>query len=1207
MAKTFNRPPITVNTPSSSDVKQYFFNHFNWKGLSDNKNFLAVDQETFSDCNNVYVNEEGLLRSRPSLKVKFAKYKNGSTEYILSNVVDMWQFEKVTVYKTFVDDVYYLIFSNVNFDDSIQASLQYTDDNGMLVSYEEVKLVVADNKIFVFAENSFNYYDIQNNSYNDATEFIYIPVTNVITDGVASSSREVESPNLLTGSYITKYLYTKSDNLHFENFVGKNVTVEIDGVRYSINFVYDNQVVFVSKYFKLSSYNFADDLIIGQNAEGYPFVETSDAGTIVSSYSYTVDEETKIPDIKWTIRYTTDGIVFETVDSNIEGVIGMPKISKDGNYCFVFKKDGPYVKSLLETDETLKYPDWKNLLQEVNEEQYAELNLNLNEISSDIISPVFNQSTSVNGYFVDDKIFAFVYGHHLPDVWQTDPSYLTLTCVYCNGTDIRTHDIFRTYKSEIIEIVPESTNTLYRESDSYYSYIKTVGSISRPGVHGTVTVTTDLLKSVCNFKNFVFNYVETDENEHNEYRMEIRDIVCTHQYEANKSSLVGRYTSIPKWGDATFSATAVLYFKDKEVFTHYIDKTIENYNPVGSSYNIYDEYFTITVNTFGAVENDANYGAIGLSITPKTIRSFVQIDGIQLPVGQYEYAYCFTEEFIPELRIFSNDTITNIAINFIARIADNDGYYKYYDASYVISDNSEGVDAKIVSYDIYESRSHCRSPINNAISVTDSTAMFAKIKAANDLQNTVVITNSFGSDVTTVVLLSETYDSYDFLRKRIAIGDNNIVTSNYYFKENDYVETPEFKIPLLFNANPISLSNNVMYLLKDDVIYRSSNDLIISVDELTTGKTNYLLPSHVAKLSNYYFSKDNTLYISGDTFELSLEKSSDTTSVVKSLSNEFKWYFPKIASQSFDYNITNLHTISNTDVAIFFDNSVSYVTYDNDLQAYRYTKSKLQAGCKKGSDVITSYDGKYTIFPSERGLVAMTYQQFMATEEQTLLYLSDNIFSTFRKYCLEDNSSNEIKLYKHAYWIILYKKDSEKLLVFDTRNNSWWPMSCFSNVSKIITQLEKPLLLINNELFSLNTSEAEYYDYKNEQLYIPWNIQSQKLHLNAINYYKHIVNMTFTSVHDDEVLQNSEYNVDSLDMKLQVNNYRKKIDGNINSDDYVSVNYDVNSAKTYIQRLNYSKVNEFQYLLSSNEQNFINIPLSLNSITIKYKIGGQVR
>ena len=151
MARTFNRPPVQVNTPSGNDVKNYFFNHYNWKGLTDNKNVLAVDQETFSDCKNVYIDSEGLLRSRPSLKVKTVKYTNAGEEYTLSNIVNIWTFGDVVVYKSTSNGKYYLTFVNKNVDDHIQVELKYTDDNGDEQVYEEIRPILADNKIFIFA------------------------------------------------------------------------------------------------------------------------------------------------------------------------------------------------------------------------------------------------------------------------------------------------------------------------------------------------------------------------------------------------------------------------------------------------------------------------------------------------------------------------------------------------------------------------------------------------------------------------------------------------------------------------------------------------------------------------------------------------------------------------------------------------------------------------------------------------------------------------------------------------------------------------------------------------------------------------------------------------------------------------------------------------------------------------------------------------
>jgi hypothetical protein len=119
-------------------------------------------------------------------------------------------------------------------------------------------------------------------------------------------------------------------------------------------------------------------------------------------------------------------------------------------------------------------------------------------------------------------------------------------------------------------------------------------------------------------------------------------------------------------------------------------------------------------------------------------------------------------------------------------------------------------------------------------------------------------------------------------------------------------------------------------------------------------------------------------------------------------------------------------------------------------------------------------------------------------------------------------------------------------------------------------------------------------NYKDDGEKIEWFIESQKLHLNANNYYKHIVNMTFASVYDGDK---------SLMTNLDVKNYRKQVDNGKNETFF----YKINVIRTYVKRLNYSKVCEFQYKLSSNEEQAIPIPLALSNISIKYKIGGQVR
>ena len=385
-----------------------------------------------------------------------------------------------------------------------------------------------------------------------------------------------------------------------------------------------------------------------------------------------------------------------------------------------------------------------------------------------------------------------------------------------------------------------------------------------------------------------------------------------------------------------------------------------------------------------------------------------------------------------------------------------------------------------------------------------------------------------------------------------------------------------------------------MYIANENTLFSNTAANIITLDVLDKKELAYFVPNLYTHLTNYYFAKDKTLYISSPKYNKD---------------GQLLWYFPEINEEDFNYNITNLHPISSTEVAIFLPNEIYYTTYDDNISAYRYYKSKIQVGCKEGSDIITTFDGKYIIFPSERGLVAMSYQQFVATTEQSLDYLSDNIYSTFYNYLTENNSKNEIKLYKHSYWIFVYKQDSKKGFLLDMRNLSWWPIEGMYNTSKFVEINNKTVLLSNNKLFSLNTSDVYYFDNDGKlKARIKWFVKSQKLHLNALNYYKHIVNITFASVHDVEALKQSQHNIQNTNLKLQVNNYRKKIDGNIDSkDDWSVVHYNIDIIRTYVQRLNYAKVNEFQYLLSNDSQTALNVPLSLSNITIKYKIGGQIR
>lgn len=1210
MGRTVNRMPTHVDLPNGKDIKQYFFNQYKWKGINDDKNFLTADQETFLDANNVYIDTEGLLKSRPSLKIKTAKYTNSGVEYVLSNIIDVWTFEYVTVYQTFVGGVYYLTFVNSKVVNHIQAPLTYLDANEEIQTYKDIKLIVADTKIFVFSEYAFNYYDIKENIYADAIKFIHIPVTSVITDGAVDASAKVESLNILTTSYITKYLYTSAENLNWNNLVGKHISVEIDGQTYEIDFQYNNQIVFVGRYTGLSEYNFADDNILGNYGAGIPLVGASETDSlIISSYEYTINETTKKPTIVWSIYHTVDGIIFNKLPE-ISGVLGSPKISRNGQYCFVFRSTGGYNSSSPTTSDGIyvysllgnKYQSWTNLLYSISHTDYANLALNLNQTNT--TGSYYNQSVVVNGYFRDDGVFAFTYGDNLR--WTSgDPNYCNFYCVYCKGTNaIYRKAIFNRLAGTSYTYSPTNGFTPGNYLDTQPVQFDTTTSGYSPQ---TVTNTSN------NISNKTFYYSGTGTS--TTLTAYITNIVWT-----NIEYLSGMTIS---FGPMRLTGHMRIVDSENNVFADTDFSFSKNRSAANTSAEFNNTYFRFTLDYV----TSGNVTQPRFRVYAKTISGTTSETGQTLPAYNNPDGYfAVTQNLMPNLYVDFKSSKISVAIDFSVQLLNAGAYAPYYRAIYHIDDAGTQV-AEILNYTTYGSWSKCRAPIKDTCMVNDGRYTFVRLWLDEDNTKYHVLVYTIklaansdyiaNAEINTIVsIYSEDYTSLDEVYKQtLVLSDPQcyLLTNKYLFDYIDYTssETEYKPIPLLFEAAPIAhyYSDNTkdnLYIATDNALYVNNYKVPITVSELTEGEVNYFLPEHDALLSNYYFSKDNVLYISSPAVQLNI----NTDKLISENRIEFEWYLPEINKQEFDFNITNLHTISDTEVAIFFEHSVSYVNWDNDVQAYRYWKSKLQTGCKPGSDVLTTYDGKYVVFTSERGLVALTSQEFMATTEQAITYLSDAIYNMFQEYITDSNSTNEIKLFKQAYWIIAYKQDSKKMFVLDVRNNSWWVFTLLYNTTKLIKYYDDIDVLLNHNMYDFDKSEVNYYDNDGTKHKIHWFIKSQKLHFDATNYYKHIVNMTFISVHDKTLLENATFNVNSLDCKLQINSYRKQLDGNIGNDnEYTVVEYTIESARTYVQRLNYSKVNEFQYLLSDDEETAISarIPLSLNNITVKYKIGTQVR
>ena len=436
-------------------------------------------------------------------------------------------------------------------------------------------------------------------------------------------------------------------------------------------------------------------------------------------------------------------------------------------------------------------------------------------------------------------------------------------------------------------------------------------------------------------------------------------------------------------------------------------------------------------------------------------------------------------------------------------------------------------------------------------------------------------------------LLTYPKDTYVFV-----IGHNSLLTNKAYYTETDYtsdsawtdkysyktdlnVEIYPVHSDTYLTATSLKTSEN-KYILNTDL----SNDTVI-IKDITKDGLNDIYFSNLVFLNQLYASIGNSLYISTNKYD------SDGNAML---------YFTEDNKHTFNNTINNLHPISTSQVAVFFDNEIWYTDIESINETYVYTinKSKLSVGCKAKSDIVTTFDGKYVIFPSQRGLVAMGYQDFVASTEQTLTYLSDTILDRFNKFSKE---YTKLHLYKH--WLYCYNNNA--VYLFDFRNSSWWYFN-IKNIDKIVTNDDELLILAAGYLHEFITDAEEYYDDYYDPTYkaihqkdVEWFVLSQKLHLGTLNYTKHIINITLNAL--DSTINGP------MSMRLKVTNYRV----NAIESENETLQYEIDVLRTYVKRLNYFKVNQFQYKLSYDDVESMPIPLSLDNITIKYNVTRQVR
>lgn len=338
--------------------------------------------------------------------------------------------------------------------------------------------------------------------------------------------------------------------------------------------------------------------------------------------------------------------------------------------------------------------------------------------------------------------------------------------------------------------------------------------------------------------------------------------------------------------------------------------------------------------------------------------------------------------------------------------------------------------------------------------------------------------------------------------------------------------------------------------------------------------------------SEIYIAFGKDMYISSNSYE-----KDENTGIYKLL-----LCLPELNKNSFESNVNDIINISTSEVAVFMNDAIfvcSMVEDENFGIRYDYRKTRLSLGIREGDRSINSLDGAYTIYPSRRGLLAMTYQEFMASSDQVIKFLTDPIEDVWTEFY--DNGDN-IRILQRRNKLYL-SNSTNTILVFDM-SGKWWIWNYPIKVIDMITD-QTSLELVSERLHEINITYNRYMDFYSDRFgkynkIISWSYISQPLHLNAPNNYKNLKQIIFNSFSNDKSI---------LDIIVQIKIYRDA--QFIKKPDVLSFTIDV--LGSFVKRFNYWKANYIQIGLMNNSENSNPKRLFMNGLTIKYEIGDPIK
>lgn len=429
------------------------------------------------------------------------------------------------------------------------------------------------------------------------------------------------------------------------------------------------------------------------------------------------------------------------------------------------------------------------------------------------------------------------------------------------------------------------------------------------------------------------------------------------------------------------------------------------------------------------------------------------------------------------------------------------------------------------------------------------------------------------------------------------------------------------------------------------------------------------VPDFHVTMNEHYFS-----FTTDDKGEHLLEVTASRRDEEKLFSDDgtdFLLYLPKRNEQKFASEITALHPLSNTEIGVFTDNEIWYITAvldDNGITSYsKPIKSKIPAGCRKGNQVITALDGQAILFPTARGISVLAPQDFVATTEKELSYLSDVIQEKYYHFYNDPvqgsaRNTNEsaaiyqpqIRITSYLHWLLFYRYMDREILAFDTRTMTWWVWSTPYPIRKlsvdnrlhIIMQIDfSPIKANGTE--SYPTSPASLlgvsFLWTDREMRMSTSGDFPELEESVITYNDDVVENTLsgeiTFVYENEFIGTREilcraspmidWHFTSQRLHFgQINNYKRVTGITLNlkgtevtraklstkayrdlyhPEDSDTMEIKINDIRTFVKRFNLMHLVNFQYKIENDKSTENQTQFKLNSLSLKYEVKEKIR